>query len=95
MGSSNTKCDICNVKIEKSQILTHQRVCKAEDVNRKSKKQCFMCKLYLPINEYEDHIMCHRLEESSNRQQQQVMINYIINRNTISNQNNYYSRQNI
>lgn len=91
MGSTNAKCDICNVKISKSQLICHLRVCKAQDILKKTCKTCDKCKLSIPINEYEDHLVCHRLEDASNNNQQQVMINYISNRNTIANQNNYFS----
>lgn len=97
MGSSNTKCQFCKVKVSKTQLLAHQRVCKAEDILKKTKKTCTKCNLILDLKEYEDHMICHTLEESENNEiipQQHFTINYICNNNNSNQARNDTSNYN-
>jgi hypothetical protein len=95
MGSSLEKCEICNVEVPKNAKLDHIRFCKAEEIKRKTNKNCPKCKLLVPNEEFEDHMLCHSFEEQSGGSNvNQVTINYISNRNNIGNQNNYFSSKN-
>ncbi len=95
MGSSHAKCDICNLKIDRSQMINHQRKCKEEDIRKKTTKKCPKCNLVVPNMEFEDHVFCHSIEEQQQSSNvNNVTINYISNRNNIANQTNFFTSKN-
>jgi hypothetical protein len=49
---------------------------------------CNKCDLYLPNNEYQDHVYCHSLEANSNSESNPNINNRFIHRNNNTNQNN-------